>query len=163
MRKIAVLIGIFLLAPLAAHAQKNEIFAGYSFMRMEAAPSNIFINGWEGSYTRLFSQYFGIEGDASGHYGSSSGSRFNFHSLYGGAQFRLPFRYSPFVHVMLGDTRLSFQGIVTNKVSVADGGGFDYRASDDFYVRLIQFDYLTGLHTQISPEFRVSTGIIIRF
>lgn len=163
MRKAALLVGIFLLVPLAAHAQKNEFFAGYSSMRMEAAPSNIFINGWEASYTRLFSQYFGIRGDTSGHYGSSGGSHFNFHSYYGGVQFRLPLRFSPFVHTMLGDTRLSFQGRVTNKISLADGGGLDYRASDSFYVRLIQFDYLSGLHTQISPEFRASTGIVIRF
>lgn len=163
MRKIAFLVGIFLMAPLAAHAQKNEIFAGYSFMRMEAAPSNIFINGWEGSYTRLLSQYFGVSGDTSGHYGSSGGSHFNFHSYYGGVQIRLPLRFSPFVHVMLGDTRLSFQGLVTNKISVADGGGLDYRASESLYFRLIQLDYLTGLHTQISPEFRASTGIVIRF
>jgi hypothetical protein len=163
MRKAALLVGIFLLVPLAAHAQKNEIFAGYSFMRMEAAPSNIVIGGWEGSYTYKLSDYFGITGDASGHYGSLFNTRFNFHSYYAGAQVSLPLRFSPFVHFMVGDTRLSFQNLVTNKLSVAIGGGVDYRASSSFYVRLVQVDYLTGEHTQTTPESRISTGIILRF
>lgn len=163
MRKAVVLAAIFLLVPLAAHAQKNEIFLGYSFMRMEAAPANVVIGGWEGSYTRLFSPYFGLTGDTSGHYGTISNARLNFHSYYGGAQVRLPLRFSPFVHALVGDTRLSFQGFVTNKVSVAVGGGVDYRASDSFYVRLVQVDYPTGLHTQTTPDYRISTGLILRF
>lgn len=163
MRKVALLVGVFLFVPLAAHAQKNELFLGYSFMRMEAAPSNVTINGWEGAYTRNLSDFFGLTGDFSAHYGSVSGTRLNFHSYYGGVQFRLPFRFSPFVHTLLGDTRLSFQGFVTNKFSVAVGGGVDYRASDNFYVRLIQVDHPTGAHTQTTPEARVSTGIIFRF
>lgn len=39
----------------------------------------------------------------------------------------------------------------------------DYRASDSFYFRLIQVDYLTGAHSQTTPESRISTGILLRF
>lgn len=60
MRKVALLAGTLLFIPFAAQAQKNELFVGYSFMRMEASPSNVVISGWEGSYTRVLSPYMGI-------------------------------------------------------------------------------------------------------
>jgi opacity protein-like surface antigen len=167
MRKLALLVGILLCVPLAARAQtnNNEVFAGYSFMPMDAFPprSGPVISGWEGSYTFKLSDYFGLTGDTSGHYGSINNARLNFHSYYGGAQVSLPLRFSPFVHVMLGDTRLSFQSIVTNKFSVAMGGGVDYRASPSVSFRLVQVDYLSGLHTQATPDSRISMGIVFRF
>jgi hypothetical protein len=166
MRRAALLVGVFLLVPLTAHAQKNEIFAGYSFQVMEARPSGFaVINGWEGSYTYKLSDFFGITADASGDYGTVVNSRMNFHSYLAGPQVQIPLarHFAPFVHALFGASRESFQGFITKKFSFADGGGLDYRASESFSVRLIQVDFITGNFTQSSPESRFSTGIVFRF
>lgn len=166
MRKAALLVGIFLLVPLAAQAQKNEIFAGYSFQVMEAHPSGFaVINGWEGSYTYKVSSYFGITADASGDYGTVVNSRMNFHSYLFGPQVQISLsrHFAPFAHALFGVSRESFQSFTTNKFSFADGGGVDYRISESFSIRLIQADFITGNFTQSSPESRFSTGIVLRF
>ncbi|HEV2488773.1 MAG TPA: hypothetical protein VGT03_03110 [Candidatus Acidoferrales bacterium] len=166
MCKAALLAGILLFVPLAAHAQKNEIFAGYSFLRMEAHPSNMnLIGGWEGSYTYQLSSFYGINADASGDYGTVLNSRMNFHSYLIGPQIHIPLprHFSPFVHLRFGWSRLSFQGIITDKFTSNVGGGMDYRASDSISFRLIEADFITGNFTQSSPESRFSTGIVFRF
>lgn len=166
MRKAALLVGMFLFVPLPAHAQKNDLFAGYSFMRMEAHPSSMaFINGWEASYTYQRWTYLGFNGDVSGDYGTVLNSRMNFHSYLIGPQVHIPLprHFSPFVHLRFGWSRLSFQGVITDKFTSNVGGGMDYRASDNISFRLIEADFITGNFTQSSPESRFSTGIVFRF
>lgn len=166
MRKAALLVGMFLLVPLAAHAQKNELFVGYSFMRMEAHPSSMnFIGGWEGSYTYQPWTYLGFTGDVSGDYGTVLNSRMNFHSYLFGPQVQIPLPHnlSPLVHVLFGVSRESLQGIISHKFSSSVGGGLDYRALDHISFRLIEADFITGNFTQSSPESRFSTGVVFRF
>jgi hypothetical protein len=166
MRKIALLVGIFLFVPLIARAQKNEIFAGYSFQPMEVHPSSMsLINGWEGSYAYNISPFLGFTADFSGLYGTLYNSHMNFHSYLFGpqAQISLPRHFKPFVHVLLGWSRESLQSVITRKFSVGVGGGMDYRASDNISLRLIQVDFITGNFTQSSPESRFSTGIVFHF
>lgn len=166
MRKAVLFMGVFLLLPLGAQAQKNEIFAGYSFERMEAHPSSMnFINGWEGSYTYNWTTFLGFTGDFSGDYGTVLNSRMNFHSYLIGPQVRIPLprHFSPFVHALFGWSRESFQGIITRKSTSSVGGGMDFRVSQGFSFRLIQADFITGNFTQSSPESRFSTGIVLRF
>src|SRR5579864_1956761 len=132
MRKAALLLGLFLLVPLTARAQKNEIFAGYSFQVMEARPSGFaLINGWEGSYTYKFSEFLGISGDVSGDYGTVLNSRMNFHSYLIGPQIQLPLprNFTPFVDARFGWSRLSFQGLLTRKFTFNAGGGMDYKVT----------------------------------
>ncbi|HEV2299581.1 MAG TPA: hypothetical protein VGR72_13830 [Candidatus Acidoferrales bacterium] len=166
MQRSAVLLTIFLLAPHIARAQKNEVFAGYSFQVMEARPSGFaLINGWEATYTYKFSGYLGISADASGDYGTVTNSRMNFHSYLFGPQMEFPVvpKLMPFVHARLGWSRSSFQGLITRKPSFDLGGGTDYKASNNFSIRLIQADFITGNFTQSSPEIRFSTGMVFQF
>ncbi|MFZ0211370.1 MAG: outer membrane beta-barrel protein [Candidatus Acidiferrales bacterium] len=164
MRKIAFFIGIFLLAPLAAHAQKFDVFTGYSFLRVEGTPSDISMNGWEGSITYKISDYFGIKGDLSTHYGTIFGDEsMNIHGYYVGPELRLQKRVSPFVHVMVGDLRLSIPGEIGNHFSVAIGGGADLRVNSFLSIRLIQADIPTGNLKSTSTDGRISTGLVFHF
>ena len=68
------LIGIFwaLFVPLVALAQdefpRAEVFGGYSYFR--ANPDKLNLNGWDASVAGNITNWFGVEGDFSGHYGS---------------------------------------------------------------------------------------------
>jgi hypothetical protein len=166
MRKSFLLFALLPLAPIQANAQKNQIFAGYSAMLMEARPSGLtFINGWQGAYTYNISDFLGITADSSGDYGEVDSSRINFHTYLAGPEVRfvLPRHYTPFVQALFGESRESFQAIVTNKFSFSVGAGLDYEASKGVALRLIQLNFITGNFTQSSPESRLSTGIVFRF
>lgn len=156
----------FLLFPLIANAQKSDVFVGYSSQLMEARPSGFaFIHGWEGSYAYNVSEYFGIAADVSGNYGTVVNSRMNFHSYLIGPQLHieLPRHFSPLIQTLFGESRESYQGIVTRKFSFSLGGGLDYRASQNIAIRLVQWNFITGNFTQSSAESRFSSGIVFRF
>jgi hypothetical protein len=72
MRKVLIAVSLVLLVPLATMAQqeypKAEIFGGYSFFR--ANPDKVNLQGWDASVTGNITNWFGVEGDFSGHYGS---------------------------------------------------------------------------------------------
>lgn len=168
MRKSTCLCGIafLLIFPLKANAQKSDVFPGYSSQLMEARPSGFaFIHGWGGSYTYNVSEYFGLTADLSGNYGSVVNSRMNFHSYLFGPQlhFDLPRHFAPLVQTLFGESRESYQGIVTKKFSFSLGGGLDYRASQNIAIRLVQWNFITGNFTQSSAESRFSSGIVLRF
>ena len=164
MRKIALILGLFLAAPLAAHAQKFDVYAGYSFLRVEGTPSDISMNGWEGSVTYRISDYLGIVGDVSANYGTIFGTEsMNIHGYYGGPEVRLSERVSPFVHAMIGDLRLSIPGEIVNKPSFLLGGGVDLRVNDLLSIRLIQADVPTGNLISTSADGRISVGLVFHF
>lgn len=164
MRKIAFVLGLFLAAPLATHAQKFDVFTGYSLLRVDETPSDVSMNGWEGSVEYKFSDYLGVTADVSAHYGTIFGTEsMNIHGYYFGPELRLQKRVSPFVHVMLGDTRLSIPGEIGNHFSVVLGGGADLRINDLLSIRLIQADFPTGNLVSTSVDGRISTGLVFHF
>lgn len=159
-------VALFFLFPMMANAQKSDAFLGYSSQLMEARPSGFaFIHGWEGSYEYNVTEYLGLTADVSGNYGSVVNSRMNFHSYLFGPQlhFDLPRHFAPFVQTLIGESRESYQGIVTKKFSFSLGAGLDYRASPIIAIRLIQWNFITGNFTQSSAESRFSSGIVFRF
>ena len=74
MRKILLGSIFILVVPFAALAQPKypaaEVFGGYSYLR--AHPEDINLNGWNASVTGNVTDWFGVEGDFSGHYGQSA-------------------------------------------------------------------------------------------
>ncbi|HEV2288187.1 MAG TPA: outer membrane beta-barrel protein [Candidatus Acidoferrales bacterium] len=164
MRKIALIFGLFLAAPLATQAQRIDVFTGYSLLRVDENPSNISMNGWEGSVEYKFSDYLGVKADFSANYGTILGTKnMNIHGYYVGPELRLKKRISPFVHVLLGDTRLSIPGEIGNHFSVVLGGGADLRINDLLSIRLIQADIPTGNLVSTSVDGRISTGLVFHF
>jgi hypothetical protein len=165
MNKIAFILMFALFTPLAAQAQtrKFEVFAGYSFQRLEGFPSNANASGWVGELTYKFTPYLGLTGDVSAQYGSLTGSRINYHNILGGPEISLPRKISPFVHVLLGDGRSSVFGVTSKTFAVAIGGGVDYHVNDLISIRMAQFDVLTGSTKETSSDGRFSAGIVFHF
>ena len=187
MRKLLFGVVLLMLIPLAAPAQseypKAEVFGGYSFFR--ANPDKVNLHGWNTSVTGNISNWFGVEGDFSGHYGSPRVFEFSVpfvdissHTFMAGP--RLSYRtdsVTPFAHFLVGAARASTGafGVTLSDTALATvlGGGIDLNINDRFAVRAIQADYVmtrfkTGSQLFFSGfdehqnNFRLSAGIVIK-
>jgi hypothetical protein len=182
MRKIVLGI-LVLLAPAAAMAQDEyplaEVFGGYSYFRSN--PDGFNLNGWDASVTGNLTNWFGIEGDFSGHYGSPRVFGFeipfvdiNSYTFMGGPKFS--YRggpVTPFVHFLIGGARASTKAF---DVSISDsalatvvGGGIDINLNRSIAIRAIQADYLmTRFRTDNfslndrQDNLRLSAGLVIK-
>lgn len=164
MRKVALLLCVFLVAPAAAHAQKYDVFAGYSFARYEQMGGDENTSGWEASLAYKFTPYLALVGDVTGNYGTLFQKPLNVHNYYGGLQVTLPMRYSPFVHVMLGAMRVSIPGVARTPFSTEWGGGLDIRVNRYFSVRAIEADVVTGTAKSLTSEDgHLTAGIVFHF
>lgn len=163
MRKIAIFLGLVLLMPAAARAQKFDLFAGYSYEQLDQTGSDSHTNGWESSLTYKFNAYIGITGAFTGNYGSLFGESMNLHDFYVGPQLSMPMRYSPFVHVMLGDMRLSLATLHKTAFSTEWGGGLDIRVNQYLSIRAIEADAVTGSIKPSQSDGQICAGLVIHF
>jgi opacity protein-like surface antigen len=188
MRNILLGLCLVLLVPLGATAQADppraEVFGGYSYFR--ANPDDVSLHGWNASVTGYLNDWFGIEGDFSGHYGSPSVFGFDIpvvdlssHTFMVGPKLAYRSdRVTPFAHFLIGGARAatgSFGVTISDTaLAAAVGGGLDINLNDRFAIRAIQADYLmtrfetgpnilfTGLDDR-QDNLRISAGIVIRF
>lgn len=164
MRRLVILLGLILAAPLAAHAQRFDLFGGYTYARFEQQGGDTNTNGWAGSITYKFSPYLGLEGAFTGNYGTLFKESASIHNFYVGPQLSLPMRrYSPFVHVLLGVMRLSVPALKKSAFSTEVGGGLDIRANDYLSIRVIEADVVTGDLTSTSSDGRICAGVVLHF
>lgn len=184
MRRFLLVLCLAFSAPLMASAEDGhpaaEIFGGYSYFR--ANPEGFNLNGWNASATGNITNWFGIEGDFSGHYGKPK-DEFGYilrsididqHTFMGGP--RVAYRrglVSPFAHFLIGGARA---GTRTRTRSRSDfalaatlGGGLDIGLSKTIAIRVIQADYLmTRFDTNSIDDnerqnnLRFSAGIVFR-
>jgi len=183
----AVLVVLLFLAPAAAPAQdtaKAEVFGGYSYLR--ADPSDMSLHGWNAAATVNISEWFGITGDFSGHYGSPSVRGFeipyldvNSHTFMVGP--KVTWRaetVAPFAHFLIGASRVSTSafgyGDSATALAAAIGGGLDVRLTPSLSLRAVQVDYLMTRHDagpQIffsgiddrQDNLRISAGLVFHF
>jgi opacity protein-like surface antigen len=180
MKKMLLVPVLVCVLPLAAIAQehypKAEIFGGYSYLRANDPLSFVDLNlqGWNASFSGNISNWFGIVGDVSGHYGSPTVFGFgvpfldvNTHSvLFGpGLSYRSD-KIAPFAHFLIGTTRASAGAFglsySRNALSAAVGGGIDLRINNNFAVRVFQADYLmTRFYDERQNNLRLSAGIVV--
>ncbi len=164
MRRAALLLCVFLLAPAAAQAQKYDLFAGYSFARFEQLGGDENTSGWEASLAYKFTPYVAVVGDVTGNYGTLFQKSMNAHNYYIGGQIMLPSRYSPFVHVLLGGMRVSIPGVAHTAFSTEWGGGLDIRVNHYLSVRAIEADVVTGTAKSLTSEDgHITAGIVFHF
>lgn len=167
MRKITLLLCLFVVTPLAAQAQgfdqRFDLFAGYSFTRFEQKGGGANTNGWEASLGYKVTPYFSVVGDVTGNYGTLLSKSMNAHNFYGGAQVSLPVHFSPFVHALFGAMRVSLPGVRQTAFSTEVGGGLDIRVNDYLSIRAIQADVVTGNPGSTSADGRVSAGLVFHF
>jgi hypothetical protein len=167
LRKLSLLLGLFFLISLSAHAQgisdKVELFGGYSYMRFDSAPQ-VNLNGWELSGQYKFTNWLGGVADLSGDYGSHAGVNASVHTFLFGPQISWPSRVSPFAHVLIGGAHFSAGGVTDTSFSSAIGGGIDTKIAHGVSWRIIQGDYLlTRFLGSTQNNARISTGIVFRF
>lgn len=171
MRKLLVTLGLMLfLLPAAAHAQRAEAFGGYSYARLNPgglAGNEINLNGWHGALQVNPSNWFGLVGDFSGHYGRR-GTGLNNHLALFGPRVMLPAGpLRPFAHSLFGVARGN-AGLFGSTESdsafgMALGGGLDVGGGTVVW-RLAQVDYLmTRFSARRQDNVRISTGLVIRF
>jgi len=186
-----ILLGtlLFLAIPFCALAQPDyptvEIFGGYSYFR--ANPDEFNLHGWNASVTGNLTEWFGIEGDFSGHYGHPSdefgsipGIDIDHHTFMVGP--KLSYRVgsiAPFGHFLIGaaraSTRADFLGKTSDwAIATVVGAGLDINISPSIAVRVAQADWLmTRFETdpdyydyydtrERQNNFRFSAGIVFK-
>jgi hypothetical protein len=145
----------------AQDAPKADVFAGYSYSRYDdSGVVQLDGHGWNVAVTGHVNRWFGIEGDASGHY--ENGPRV--HYLQGGVKFTARGeRVSPYAHALTGATFVDAFGQGTDWVLTV-GGGVDVKVNDRLSVRVIQADYTpTLLLDGLRHNARISTGVVFTF
>jgi opacity protein-like surface antigen len=185
MHKILIGVIFILLVPFAAMAQPEyppaEVFGGYSYLR--ANPDEFNLNGWNASATGNVTDWFGIEGDFSGHYGRPldafgrriPGVHIDQHTFMVGP--KLAYRagsITPFAHFLIGAARAGTRDELFGNTSdwaltTVIGAGVDVNLSKSIAVRVAQADWLRT-QFKVSPfeednhqnNFRFSAGIVFK-
>jgi opacity protein-like surface antigen len=183
MRKVCLLLGLFLVISSAAIAQdapKVEVFGGYSYLRINPGSgfSGINLNGWNASVAGNFNRWLGVKADFSGNYGSPSitfpgpttiSVNTKVHNFLFGPQISARRdRFTVFGHALFGGTHVngSTFGVSASDTGfgMAFGGGLDVKVHDHFALRLGQADYLlTRISGDNQHNFRYSAGVVLRF
>ncbi len=189
---LLILFSTFLAFPMLAQENpKIEVFGGYQFLRagnFDGLGDSASTNGWNAAGTFNFRKHLGIAADFGGGYRSedlfSSGLsghadvhiytytfgpvvslnagkniRLFAHSLFGGAHVR------PTACVIFSGSPDECGSGSASGFAMMLGGGVDASANKVMWFRLVQFDwvYLPSEFGSQSNNFRVSTGIVLRF
>lgn len=184
-KKIALITFSFLLFAGLASAQiptSGNVFFGYSYMNTDLnTNSNNNANGWEASFEGKVFPFVGLVADFDGHYGAQSGSvciagtviggcsssNYNFSEhnyLFGPRVSASIGKFRPFAEALFGASHISsdFNGNDTS-FATAIGGGLDYKIVRPVAWRF-QGDYVqTRFFSNTQNNFRLSTGIVVRF
>jgi Outer membrane protein beta-barrel domain len=190
MQKLFLFVALTLSLPFIAQAQEAprvEVFGGYSYLRLEDTGIDGLdrdLNGYNvsGAFT-IFKKSVAIKADVSGHFGDLSVGGLNVDQnqtlFLFGPQFTLrkSERIQPFFHALFGAARIKFDNdaisgdITDTGFAFALGGGVDVKTfGSKLAVRLVQADYVrtkfdllgTG-DSNSSNNFRISTGLVLRF
>lgn len=180
MRKTFVIAFLFTLFTGLATAQvptSGNVFFGYSFYSSNMSSidrSNM--NGWEATVEGKVLPFVGIIGDFSGTFGSENfpvvcpepcAANFNVseHNYLFGPRVGVSVgKFRPFAEGMIGVAHGNAQSYASDtSFASALGGGIDYRLIRIVAWR-VQGDYVhTSLFGGHQNNFRLSTGIVIRF
>ncbi len=164
--------GLWTLPSAAQDGPRYEFFGGYSYWRFDSAPlafrDRPSMNGGTVSAAFNITPNFGVVGQIGGGWSDLLKS---YDAAIGPQLSYRRGRMTAFGQVLFGraKTRLAIAGNVNGGESSASsllsaGGGFDYRLTSHFSVRVAQFDYLRTKAFDISlGNMRVSTGIVYHF
>lgn len=173
MRKLLVVVGLILLAlPAAAQeTRRAELYGGYSYARLNPgglAGNEFNLHGWHGAIQGNVTNWFGLVGDFSGHYGTRGGANVSSHQALFGPRVTLPAGpVRPFGHALFGVARGN-AGLFGSTQSDAAfgmgiGGGVDI-GGERMAWRLVQVDYLMTRFFDVRQDnMRLSTGLLFRF
>lgn len=180
MRKLAYLVGLFVLATLPAAAQESrtkDVSVEYSYVRANPATTgfpSFNSNGGSASFAYNPRSSFGLMGEFSGYHIGSIGSasvNTNLFTYMFGPQiyFHHYSRFTPFVQDLFGVAHTSAFGTTHNSFAMAAGIGVDVPFRGHFSLRLGPVDYLfsefpeAGVGRMSQNNLRVSGGVRYRF
>ncbi|MGE0128500.1 MAG: outer membrane beta-barrel protein [Blastocatellales bacterium] len=179
MQRITLLVFSFVVFSFPALAQdgtQGTVFGGYSYARatLPAADFKPDFNGWHVSISRRTPIWVEMEGDLSGHYGSSAGIGMRMHTVMFGPRFATyRKKFSFHSHVLFGLSRVQADGAIPNTTTAASsdtsfafspGLGFDLRPHKKVGIRVIQFDHVSTRFGADSLYFqRLSIGVVFYF
>lgn len=183
MRKLLFVSLLIFGLPLTSAGQlipQAAIFGGYTFVHdtYEGGGSGFSLNGWDGSVELKPVPWLGFVADVSQQYGlpfsfatTNPGSQT---TVLFGPQFSLPGsrRVIPFAHALGGfvhSSDVQYNNIIPyivrgSYLSVAVGGGLDFKLAGPVWVRAIQADWMYGdVNSDYHPQVRLAAGIVFRF
>ena len=182
LKLLVSLLTVLSLFGATAHAQdtpKFDIFAGYSYLRLNpstAGVSSFNLNGGGASIAYNAKSWLSGVADFGGYNNGNilntgiNGTLSTY--LFGPrVSYRHFGRITPFGEVLFGVAHATSAGTSgsDNAFAMTLGGGLDYKWSDRFAIRPVKLDYLmtrfseTGTSNQTQNNLRVSTGIVFRF
>ncbi len=173
---IVLSFAVLSLPALAQDGTKGTLFGGYSYaqatlLKTDFGPN---FNGWHISISRRTPILIEVEGDFSGHYGSSAGTGMRIHTLMFGPRFAgYAKKFSFHTHLLFGLSRTHADRAIPDTTTEAKsetsfaftpGFGFDLRLHKKVGVRIIQFDYVGTWFGGGSLDYpRLSSGIVFYF
>jgi opacity protein-like surface antigen len=184
--KLIVVLMFVISAPLGRAQVSGNAFLGYSFADEGSSTGGIVngnriaLNGWNASIEIKPTRWVGVVADFSGHYGSGKQSfteptvfflyDAHEHEFLFGPRVSATFgRIHPFGEALLGVGLVSLTngGVAlngsNNSFAAAFGGGVDYKIAKLIGLR-VQGDYIrTDFFSIAQNNFRLSTGVILRF
>lgn len=180
MRKLAYLVGLFVLATLPAVAQESkskDVAVEYSYVRANPATPgfpNFNANGGTASFAYNPESWYGLAGEFSGYHVSSIGgvsaSSSLFTYMFGPQMYFHHYRrFTPFFQDLFGVAHASAFGGARNSFAMAVGGGVDVPFRGHLSLRFGPVDYLmsqfpeTGTGRKAQNNLRVSGGVRYRF
>jgi opacity protein-like surface antigen len=184
LKLLVSLLAVVSLFAVPAHAQdtpKVDIFAGYSFLRVNpstAGVSSFSLNGGSASLAYNANNWLSGVADFGGYHNGnilSTGTSGTLSTYLFGPRvsYRHFGRITPFGEVLFGVAHASASIAGTSgsdhAFAMSLGGGLDYKLSTHFAIRPVKVDYLitrfseTGTGAQTQNNLRVSTGIVFRF
>ncbi len=173
---IFTLVFAILLFATPSHAQKIELYGGYSFTH---APVKFLQTaalcpvGWEVSAALKVLGPLAFAAEYSDTSGSYQGSNTHLKTYLVGPQLRFPGPISPFAHFLVGGAHESV-GSSSAPVFIAPttqdgfaatlGAGLDLKVLPSISLRPIEIDYLfTHFNSTTQNQPRFSAGIVLRF
>jgi hypothetical protein len=168
----SIIVIAALTASLAAAQEKQpkaELFGGYQYTRVGAAPG-ISADGWNTAVTGVLNRWAGLTADFSGAYKRVAAIGISAHTFtFGPVVCARGQRVTPFAHALFGGFRASTSagGLSAglNGFTMMIGGGVDVRATRRLAVRVAQLDWILLNSAGFSERknARVSIGLVFRF
>jgi len=149
-RLMIMLAAVAVLAPACLWAQdppKAEVFGGFSVLHTTSGENDESFNpvGWQASLAGNINPKMGVVADFGGTYKEGV----KIHNYMGGLRYNHRMdKMTPFVHAMLGGTRVGDETSGMNGFSLGIGGGFDYVATERISIRVLQLDWLPTRFSQ---------------
>jgi hypothetical protein len=181
-KALPVAFAVLLLSTALQAQGGGNIYFGYSYGRADAGIGNTGnLNGWHGSLEGKVLPWVGIVADLSGQYGSQGvpiacpaapcpqlHASTSVHSFLFGPRASVSVgKFRPFAHVLIGAARskITVTGNESTDTSFATaiGGGLDYEFLPVFGWRVQADDLRTSFFHDDQSDFRLSTGIVLRF